>query len=106
MKLSIVGNSLYMNKRLFCRVAPGNGHSELPSGHYNAEVFTAARHDSIPLVFAAGVGWLGGFADADCILGRVIGPKGVVPCPDTSDALIKLCEAASDLGERIMLEIE
>ncbi len=103
MKLLINDKSLYMNKQLFCRVAPRNGRAEMTPGRYDVEVSTRG---SVPLVLAVGLGWLGGFADADCILGRVIGPKGVVPCFDTSDALIKLCEAASDLGERITLEIE
>lgn len=105
MKLLVNGKSLYMNKRLFCRVAPGNGRAELTPGHYDVEVSTDTLH-AVPLVLAVNFGWLGGFAEADCVLGRVIGPKGVVPCFDTSDTLIKLCEAASDLGERITLEIE
>ena len=105
MKLLINDKSLYMNKRLFCRVGPGNGRAELTPGHYDREVSTDTLH-AVPLVLAVNFGWLGGFAEADCVLGRVIGPKGVVPCFDTSDALIKLCEAASDLGERITLEIE
>lgn len=106
MRLRINGKRLFVNNRPFCHVGPGNERDELPQGHYNAEVSTATAHGHIPLVRAAGLGWIGGFDEADCVVGRLIGPTGVVPCSDISDTLIKLCEAASDLGERITLEVE
>ena len=106
MKLHAENGILYAGGYMFCRIGAGNGRSNLPLGIYEVEVLTATEHGSIPMAYADGLGWLGGVAGCDAVLGRVVGSNGLIPCLSTQRRLVSLVEAASDAGERVTLEVQ
>lgn len=106
MKLYLEGQRLYAGGYLFCRVEAGNGRADIPLGVFEVEVQTATEHGGIPMARADGLGWIGGLAGCDVVVGRVVGRHGVVPSLDTAVRLVSLCEQALEHGERVTLEVQ
>jgi hypothetical protein len=104
MELLIENGWLYIDKRKQCQAGAGNGCTNLESGRWPVTIERHPHHEC-DMVYARGVGWLGGYIECDVVLGEVRGRHSVLANILSQERLrVVVLDALLD-GKTVSLEV-